>query len=70
MCLERLNKNMPDFGSGTLELINAYIEDKQLDKAVALTQTYNKRTDADTRTIDAFYTIYPDFKKKMETATN
>lgn len=66
--LERLNKNMPNFGAGTLELINAYLEDKQMDKAVALTQTYNKRNDADTRTLDYFYMIYPGFKKKMETA--
>jgi predicted Zn-dependent protease len=68
MTLENLHKNMPDFGAGTLELINAYLEDKQLDKAVTLTQTYNKQKDADQGTIQSFYVLYPDYKKKMETA--
>jgi hypothetical protein len=67
--LEKLQKNMPAFGDGTLQLINAYAEGKQLDKAVALTKQYRTSKDPDTETLDALYLLYPDFKKKMETVS-
>jgi hypothetical protein len=67
MCLERLHQNLPRFGPGSLQLIDAYLENKQLDKAVALTQTYRTSKDADTQTLESLYLLYPDYKKKMET---
>jgi hypothetical protein len=70
ICLERLHQNLPDFGAGTLELIYTYVEEKQWDKAVPLTQLYNKSKGADTESIEALYMLHPDFKKKMEAATN
>lgn len=70
VCLERLHQNMPGFGAGMLELINAYVEDKQWNKAVPLTQRYNQRKDADTETIKALYLLHPDFKKNMEADTD
>ena len=66
VCLERLHQNLPDFGAGTLELIYAYVEEKQLDKAMALTKLYSKSKNADTETIENLYLLHPDFKKKME----
>jgi len=68
ICLERLHQYMPDFGTGTLQLINAYIDEKQIDKAVALTQTYKKGKDVDDQTLEALYMLYPDYKKKMGTS--
>lgn len=69
LCLERLQKNLPEFGAGTLELIYTYVEEKQWDKAIALTQLYNKGKGADTESIEALYMLHPNFKKKMEAAT-
>lgn len=66
VCLERLHQNLPGFGDGTLELINAYVEDEQWDKAVPLTRQYRKSKNADTATLEALYLLYPDFQKKME----
>jgi len=68
--LEKLHQNMPGFGAGTLELINAYVEEKQWDKAIPLTQLYSKSKDADTETIETLYLLHPDFKKKMEAAAD
>jgi hypothetical protein len=67
-CLERLHKNMPGFAAGTLQLIDAYVEDEQWDKAVSLTQQYRKGKDADTATLETLYLLYPEFGEKMETA--
>jgi hypothetical protein len=67
VCLERLHQNMPRFGPGTLQLIDAYLENKQLDKAVALTQTYRTSKDADRQSLESLYLLYPDYKKKVET---
>ncbi|OQP64138.1 hypothetical protein A3860_22290 [Niastella vici] len=69
VCLEKLHQYMPDFGTGTLQLINAYLDEKQLDKAVALTQSYKKGKDVDDQTLEALYLMYPGYKKKMETTT-
>lgn len=69
VCLEKLHKYMPEFGTGTLQLINAYLNEKQLDKAVALTQTYKKGRDVDEETLEALYMLYPEYKKKMGAAT-
>jgi len=63
--LEKLHQYMPDFGTGTLQLINAYLDEKQLDKAVALTETYKKGKNVDEQTLEALYLMYPDYKKKM-----
>jgi len=63
--LEKLHQTMPRFGAGTLQLINAYVENKQWDKAVPLTQVYTKSKDADKETIDLLYLMNPEFKKKM-----
>jgi hypothetical protein len=68
--LERLHQNMPDFSSGTVELINVYAEDQQWDKAVALTQQYRKNKNADTTLLAGLYLLHPDFKKKIDAATN
>jgi len=67
-CLEQLHQNLPNFTSGTLELINAYVEDKQLDKAVSLTQQYKKGKDVDTFTLAVLYLMHPEFSKKMKAA--
>jgi hypothetical protein len=66
--LKRLHQNLPGFGSGTLELINAYVDDKQWDQAVPLTQQYRKSKNADTTTLETLYLLHSDFKKKMEAA--
>ncbi|SEK58943.1 hypothetical protein SAMN04488505_101492 [Chitinophaga rupis] len=66
--LKRLHQNMPGFGSGTLELINTYVDDKQWDQAVPLTQQYRKSKNADTTTLKMLYLLNPDFKKKMKAA--
>jgi hypothetical protein len=67
-CLERLHQNLPGFGDGTLELIIAYVENSQLDKAVSLTQQYRKGKNADTTTLETLYLLHPDYKEKMEAA--
>jgi hypothetical protein len=69
VCLERLHQNLPAFSDGTVELICAYVQDNQWEKAVPLTQQYRKSKDADTETIENLYLLYPDYKKKMEAAT-
>lgn len=66
VCLERLYQNLPRFGAGTLELINAYAEDKQWEKAVPLAKQYSKYKDADRETLESLYVLHPDFKEKME----
>jgi len=66
--LKRLHQNMPGFGSGTLELINAYVDDKQWDQAVPLTQQYRKSKNADTMTLKMLYLLNPDFEKEMKAA--
>jgi len=68
-CLEQLHQNLPKFGYGTLELINAYAEANQLDKAVALTRQYTKSKNADTLTLAALYLVHPGFREKMEATT-
>jgi tetratricopeptide (TPR) repeat protein len=65
---ERLNKNMPDFASGTLQLISAYLEQKETGKAAQLTVQYRKNKDADKETLETLYLLYPDYKKKVEAA--
>lgn len=69
-CLERLHQNLPNFGTGTLELINAYVEDKQWDKAVPLTQQYRKSKNADTATLETLYLLHSEFKEKVEITTD
>jgi predicted Zn-dependent protease len=66
ICLERLRKNMPDFGNGTRLLVNAYLQDNKMDKAVALNRIYQQRKDADTAFIEALYNLFPEFEKKMK----
>lgn len=68
--LERLHQNLPGFGVGTLELIIAYLDNKQLDKAVSLTQQYSKEKNTDPRTLETLYELYPDLEEKMEAAVN
>lgn len=68
--LQRFHQNFPRFGPGTLELINAYVEDEQWDKAVPLTQQYRKNRNADTTTLAYLYLIHPDFKEKMDSAAD
>lgn len=65
-CLERLHKNLPDFNAGMLELINAYLDDEQYDKAVPLTREYSVRKYADHETLAALYQLHPMFREKME----
>ncbi len=67
--LERLHQHLPGFGSGTLELINAYLEGEQWDKALPLTQQYTKSKSADTVTLEYLYQVYPGFRERMEAAT-
>lgn len=68
--LERLHRNLPGFDAGTLELIVAYVEDKQWDKAVPLTLQYRKRKKANTEVLEALYLQYPVFKKKIDVFTD
>lgn len=68
--LERLHQNMPGFGTGTVELIVAYLDGKQLDKAVSLTQQYRKGKDADAETLETLYLLYPELKEKIETTSD
>jgi tetratricopeptide (TPR) repeat protein len=65
-CLERLHKNMPEFGNGTRLLVNAYLQDNKIEKAVALNRIYQQRKDVDTAFIKTLYTLYPEFEKKMK----
>jgi tetratricopeptide (TPR) repeat protein len=65
-CLERLHKNMPEFGNGTRLLVNAYLQDNKIEKAVTLNRIYQQRNDVDTAFIEKLYTLFPDFEKKMK----
>lgn len=65
-CLERLNKNMPEFGDGTRLLVNTYLQDNKMEKAVALNRVYQQRKDVDTAFIETLYLLFPDFEKKMK----
>ena len=68
--LERLQRNLPGFDAGTLELIVAYVEDKQWDKAVPLTLQYRKRKNANTELLEELYLQYPALKKKIDVFTD
>lgn len=65
-CLERLHKNMPEFGNGTRLLVNAYLQDNKIEKAVALNRIYQQRKDVDTAFIETLYILFPEFEKKMK----
>lgn len=68
---ELLDKHMPAFSDGTLELLITYLEAEETDKAVALVHNRSrnyKKIDQEQR--ETLYTLYPDFKKKLDTAAN
>lgn len=68
---ELLDAHMPAFSDGTLELLVAYLDAGETDKAVALVHKRSrnyKKIDQEQR--ETLYTLYPDFKKKLDTAAD
>lgn len=66
---ELLDKNMPSFSEGTLELLVTYLDNKATDKAVALVNTRSsnfKKIPEEQR--ETLYLLYPDFKKMLNAA--
>lgn len=66
---ELLDKNMPSFYEGTLELLVTYLDNKETDKAVALVNSRSsnfKKIPSDQR--ETLYLMYPDFKRKLDAA--
>ena len=66
ICLERLHKNMPEFDNGTRLLVNSYLQDNNIEKAVALNRIYQQSKDVDTAFIETLYILFPEFEKKMK----
>lgn len=68
---ELLDKHMPAFADGSLELLVTYLEAEETDKAVALVhkkpRNYKKISQEQRETL---YTLYPDFKKKLDMAAD
>jgi hypothetical protein len=68
---ELLNEHMPAFSDGTLELLAIYLEAEETDKAVALVQNKSRHyKKIDQEQLEILYPLYPDFKKKLETAAD
>jgi tetratricopeptide (TPR) repeat protein len=66
ICLERLHKNMPAFGDGTMQLIAGYAESGDLDKATALVRQARKDGSVSDKKLDALCTLHPNLKTAME----
>ncbi len=64
VCLERLNVNMPEFSSGTVELIARYAQGHNERKASELIRKYEKSADYDSSTLETIYLLYPNLKKE------
>ena len=68
---ELLDKQMPAFAEGTLELLITYLDAEETDKAVALVNNRSsnyKKIDKEQR--ETIFVLYPEFKKKLETAVD
>ena len=59
--LERLNKNMPGFSDGIIELMGNYLDAKEYHKALPLVQTYKSNEKFNQETLSAVLSMYPDF---------
>ena len=63
LSLESLNKNMPSFGDGIIELIAAYTKSGHIDKAKALVTVYRKNKKLKQENMDYLLIKYPQLTK-------
>ena len=66
ICLERLHKNMPDFGDGTVQLIACYADSGELDKATTLIRQTTKDASLSEDKLQTLYTLHPNLKAAMQ----
>ncbi len=64
-CLERLQKNMPAFISGTEELISYYLKTNALNQAIPLLEPYTKHKKASQPLISMWYSQYPALERAL-----
>ncbi|HMH22313.1 MAG TPA: hypothetical protein VK563_11075 [Puia sp.] len=65
-CFERLHVNMPDFKKGIIELMEAYLNTDNRDKAVKLIEQARDSNYLNQNNLEVIYSYHPDLKKSLE----
>lgn len=64
--LEALQKAKPDFGPGTLELLAAYLQANEIDKANSLAASYKATPSFEQAKLDEVKALYPEAAEKIK----